>query len=81
MKRCAFSMVPVEIKTESIRLAQLLKLAGLVEDGTDAKCRISGKEVRVNGSVEIRRGRKLRVGDQVEFADETYEVVARGAPR
>jgi len=66
----------IAIDTETIRLAQLLKLADAVQDGVEAKFRITNGEVRVNGAVESRRGRKLRNGDRVEFDGETYEVVA-----
>ena len=69
-------MAAIPIQTETIRLSQLLKLANLVQDGAEAKFRIAGGEVRVNGAVEIRRGRKIRPGDRVEFAGETCEVVA-----
>jgi len=73
-------MVAIEIHTETIRLSQLLKLADAVQDGAEAKLRIAGAEVRVNGTLELRRGRKLRHGDRVEFGGETYEVVtARSA--
>ena len=47
-----------------------------MQDGAEAKFRIANDEVRVNGTVEIRRGRKLRNGDMVEFDGETYEVIA-----
>ena len=77
----AYLMVSIEIDTDTIRLSQLLKLANLVQDGTEAKFRIAGEEVRVNGEVEIRRGRKLRSGDRVEFAGETYEVIASSNTR
>lgn len=69
-------MISIPIETESIRLAQLLKLASVVQDGAEAKFRIANREVRVNGDVEIRRGRKLRVGNLVEVDGETYEIVA-----
>lgn len=69
-------MVSIAIKTETIRLAQLLKLADIVQDGAEAKCRIANAEVQVNGTVEIRRGRKLRNGDQVELAGKIYEVAS-----
>ncbi|KPJ97362.1 MAG: hypothetical protein AMJ60_11565 [Desulfobacterales bacterium SG8_35] len=72
-------MVFIPIETETIRLSQFLKLANVVQDGSEAKFRIAGKEVRVNGTVEIRRGRKLRIGDRVEFGGETYEVAASGS--
>ncbi len=70
------SMISIPIETESIRLSQLLKLASVVQDGAEAKFRIANREVRVNGDVEIRRGRKLRVGNLVEVDGETYEIVA-----
>jgi ribosome-associated protein len=69
-------MVPIQIQTETLRLSQLLKLANVVQDGSEAKFRIANEEVTVNGALEIRRGRKLRNGDLVEFAGETYEVLA-----
>ena len=72
-------MVFIPIETETIRLSQFLKLANVVQDGSEAKFRIAGKEVRVNGTVEIRRGRKLRIGDRVEFGGATYEVAASGS--
>ena len=59
--------VDVPIREESIRLGQFLKLADLVEAGSDAKDLISAGEVLVNGEPETRRGRQLRVGDVVEF--------------
>jgi ribosome-associated protein len=76
MSRLTTSMVAVPVETETIRLAQLLKLANAVQDGSEAKFRIANKEVRVNGVVETRRGRKLRIADRVEFGGETYVVVA-----
>lgn len=69
-------MISIPIETETIRLSQLLKLANAVQDGSEAKFRIASQEVRVNGIIEIRRGRKLRNGDVVEFAGETYRIVA-----
>ena len=68
-------MLPIHIQTETIRLSQLLKLANVVQDGSEAKFRIANKEVTVNGALEIRRGRKLRNGDLVEFAGEIYKIV------
>lgn len=64
----------VEIWTEYIKLEQLLKLAGIVKSGSDAKALITGGEVRVNGNVELQRGKKLRVGDYVEFEGKKYLV-------
>lgn len=49
--------VDIEIRDESIRLGQLLKLAGLVDDGAAAREVINAGEVTVNGEVDTRRGR------------------------
>jgi ribosome-associated protein len=68
-------VISIPIHTDSIRLSQLLKLANVVQDGVEAKFRISSGEVMVNGKVELRRGRKLQSGDRVEFAGEIYKVI------
>lgn len=67
-------MTPITIHTETIRLSQFLKLADVVQDGLEAKYRIQDGEVTVNGTIEERRGRKLRHGDHVGFKGEVYEV-------
>lgn len=64
----------VTIKTEYIRLQDLLKLANAVGSGGEAKERIQSGEAAVNGEVCTQRGKKLRPGDQVTFADTQYEV-------
>jgi ribosome-associated protein len=69
-------MVSIAIKTETIRLSQLLKLANIVQDGSEANFRIANSEVMVNGAVENRRGRKLRNDDRVEYAGEIYKIVS-----
>jgi ribosome-associated protein len=58
----------------TIKLDQFLKLTGAVGTGGQAKALIQGGEVRVNGEVETRRGRKLKAGDVVEFEGESFEV-------
>ena len=52
----------------TIQLAQFLKLQGLVGTGGEAKVLIQRGDVRVNGSIETRRGRQLQPGDQVELS-------------
>ncbi|GGL35653.1 RNA-binding S4 domain-containing protein [Phycicoccus endophyticus] len=61
------SDVPLEvpIRDGSIRLGQLLKLSGLVDDGASARELLERGLVEVNGEVDTRRGRQLRVGDVV----------------
>ena len=59
---------------EYIKLDQFLKRANMVESGGQAKVLIQGGQVKVNGEVETRRGRKLRQGDTVEFEGEVLVV-------
>jgi ribosome-associated protein len=72
--------VDVPIREESIRLGQFLKLADLVEAGSDAKELISAGEVLVNGEPEIRRGRQLRAGDVAELDGRSARVARRPGP-
>lgn len=55
---------------ETIKLDQFLKLAQVVQTGGQAKVLIQAGHVLVNGVVETRRGRKLRIGDTVEVDGE-----------
>ena len=61
-------MREIVITTEFVKLQDLLKLAGLVETGGEAKERIQAGEARVNGETCVQRGKKIRPGDVVEFA-------------
>ena len=63
------------LKSEYITLGQLLKAAGLVESGSEAKEVITAGEVSVNGETDTRRGRKLRDGDVVTFGETEIRVV------
>jgi ribosome-associated protein len=58
----------IKIETEYIKLEQLMKFTGLVGSGSDAKMLIGDGTVKVNGSIELQRGKKLRSGDMIEFA-------------
>ncbi|WP_067139167.1 S4 domain-containing protein YaaA [Oceanivirga salmonicida] len=64
----------IEIKGEYIKLDQLLKFANLVASGGEAKEVIKDGLVLVNGEVETRRGKKIRNGDIVVFANEEITV-------
>ena len=57
----------IAIRTEYIRLDQLLKFAGVVPTGGMAKEMILTGDITVNGEVCILRGKKLYDGDRVEF--------------
>ncbi|MDQ3833053.1 MAG: RNA-binding S4 domain-containing protein [Actinomycetota bacterium] len=57
-----------------LTLGQALKAANIVGTGGEAKILIQGGEVRVNGEIETRRGRKLHEGDVVEVWEERLEI-------
>jgi ribosome-associated protein len=59
---------------EIVRLGQFLKLMDAVESGGEAKMRIADGDVRVNGDVEVRRGRQLQAGDVVTIDGKNYTV-------
>lgn len=56
----------VELTTESVPLAGLLKLAGVVDSGGQAKQVVQAGHVCVNGEPETRRGKSIRPGDVVD---------------
>ena len=64
----------IKIHTEYIKLQDLLKFAGAVETGGDAKLIIQEGRVLVNGEVCTMRGKKIRPGDDVVFQGEHYTV-------
>ncbi|QLQ11043.1 MAG: RNA-binding S4 domain-containing protein [Nocardioidaceae bacterium] len=64
----------VEIREDTIRLGQFLKLADLVEQGSDVRPLVQDGQVQVNGEVETRRGRQLRKGDVVQVGGLTAQV-------
>ena len=66
--------VDVPIRDEMIRLGQFLKLANLIENGSDAKIVCPEGLVSVNGEVETRRGRQLHKGDVVTLDDQSVRV-------
>lgn len=67
-------MKKIEIKTEFIKLDSLLKFAGLVTTGGEAKLHIADGQVQVNGEVCLSRGKKIYEGDTVTVGDEELEV-------
>ena len=64
----------VQIRTEFIKLQDLLKFAGAVETGGDAKLIIQEGRVAVNGEICTMRGKKIRPGDDVAFQGAHYTV-------
>ncbi len=67
-------METIKIRSDFIKLGQALKLAGLVDSGVEAKIEIIEGRVKVNGEEELRRGRKIRPGDVIEFNGQQIRV-------
>lgn len=68
-------MKQVKIITEFIKLDQLMKYAEMVQSGGEAKMLIAQGLVLVNGEICTQRGKKIRVGDKVEFDGNDYEII------
>lgn len=64
----------VRIETDYIKLDSFLKMVNAVSSGGEAKIIISAGQVSVNGSVEIRRGRKLYPGDRIVCGKRNFSV-------
>jgi ribosome-associated protein len=56
----------MKIDTEYIKLDSFLKAVNVTGSGGEAKVLIQDGQIKVNGEVDTRRGRKLRPGDTVE---------------
>lgn len=65
----------VTIRDDFIKLGQVLKLANVVQDGVEAKYVIQEGKVKVNGEVDLRRGRKIHPGDIITYGDEEIVVI------
>jgi glycerophosphoryl diester phosphodiesterase len=79
-------MREIPIRGDTIRLGQLLKLAGVVGSGSEAKALLADGEAQpvVNGEPESRRGRQLHDGDVVAVEGEILRIAGefgRPAPR
>ena len=66
----------IAIYGETIRLGQLLKLAGIVDSGGDARALLAAEPALVNDEPETRRGRQLHPGDRVRAAGREMLVTA-----
>ncbi|MGB9780717.1 S4 domain-containing protein YaaA [Caldanaerobacter sp.] len=67
-------MIEIYIKTEYITLGQFLKYAKVCNTGGQAKALIQEGKVKVNGIIELKRGRKLYKGDIIEVEGKTFIV-------
>ena len=77
-------MQEIKLRDEYIKLGQALKAAGVVDSGVTAALEDAGvtaklvildEKVKVNGEVEVQRGKKLYDGDVVEALGETIKIV------
>jgi ribosome-associated protein len=66
----------IRISGGMIRLGPLLKVAGVIDAGGEARPFLASNPVLVNGEPEQRRGRQLRPGDEVQVDDELLRLVA-----
>jgi ribosome-associated protein len=67
----------IAIRDGTIRLGQLLKLAGIVDSGAEVRALLAAEPAVVNGEPETRRGRQLHPGDRVAVAGR--ELLVRAA--
>ena len=70
-------MDTIQINTEFIKLDSLLKFAGMVETGGEAKELIQAGQVKLNGEVCTMRGKKCVPGDEIGLDGRTVAVRAR----
>lgn len=70
-------MDTIQINTEFIKLDSLLKFAGMVETGGEAKELIQAGQVKLNGEVCTMRGKKCVPGDEIKLDGRTVAVRAR----
>lgn len=68
-------MQEIKLREDFIKLGQALKAAGLVGSGVDAKFVIQDGQVKVNGQVEVQRGKKLYDGDVIEYHGDSVKIV------
>jgi ribosome-associated protein len=58
-----------DLRGDYITLDALLKATGLASSGGEAKQRIAGGEVQVDGAVETRKTCKIRAGQRVVWGE------------
>ena len=57
-----------------MKLDQFLKWSGVAQTGGEAKLMIQGGQVKVNGTTETRRARKVVAGDSIMVKGQIYRV-------
>lgn len=69
-------MQTIAISRQPVELFKILKFAGLTGSGGEAKYLIEQGQVLVNNEVETRKRRKIVVGDNITFDEQTFTIVA-----
>ena len=67
-------MDKIKINTQYIKLSQFLKWSNLVTSGAEAKLLIQNEKVKVNGKIELQRGKKIIKGDVIQVGNKTIQV-------
>ena len=67
-------METIKIRDDFIKLGQAIKLSGLGQSGVEAKIEIQEGFVKVNGQVELQRGKKIYPGDVISYDGQQIKV-------
>jgi ribosome-associated protein len=67
----------IAVRGGTIRLGQLLKLAGIIDSGSEVKALLAAEPLWINGERETRRGRQLHAGDTVRVGEHNLLVTAK----
>lgn len=70
----SYHLENVKISKLPIRLGQFLKLINVAQDGFEATRRIQNGEVKVNGEIETKRGRKIQLSDEITLDCTTWRI-------
>lgn len=74
------NIITVELNQVPVELYKILKFEGLVGSGAEAKAAVAEGLVRVNGTVELQKRKKIVAGDMIEFAGQTLRIEFTEAP-
>lgn len=69
----------VSINKVPVELYKILKFENIVSSGGEAKYVIANGWVRVNGSIETRKRKKIYPGDTIETGDYCIQIDSRKA--
>lgn len=72
-------MKTININKDPVELYKILKFEALVSGGGEAKIVITEGMVKVNGSIETQKRKKIRHGDIIEFDNEKFLIQFDGS--